>query len=138
MKHRTYRQTVTGSGSSVPLSNTANDIVDRQPQEPVSISASNKCYVVSISMPAAKKENIVVYVEDHVATVVLFKENNIVDRELGSSADELNIIFRKKISLPADADADFIHAEYDNGILQLFISKCSKPSNVRFHPVAVY
>lgn len=104
---------------------------------PVSISESNMCYIVTVSMPGAKKENIVVYAEGNVATVVQFKENNIEDKEVGNP-DELNIVFRQKINLPEDADADFIHAEYDHGVLHLFISKSSKAGKVRFHPVAVY
>lgn len=104
----------------------------------VSIGESNKCYDVAIPIPAAKKEHMAVYVEDHIATVAVFGEHKIANNETGAAPDQLDMLFRKKISLPEDADADFIHAVYNRGVLHLFISKSNKPCSVSFHPVAVY
>ena len=112
--------------------------IDAHTGSAVSIVESNMCYVVNVPVPAAKKENIVVYVEDHVATVAVFKDSNILDKGAKVSVEELDILYRQKFNLPADADADFIHAEYDKGVLHMYISKSSVACNVSFHSVAVY
>lgn len=112
--------------------------IDAHAGSAVSIAESNMCYVVNVPVPAAKKENIVVYVEDHVATVVVFKENKMADNHTGILAEGFNILFRQKVDLPLDADADFVHAKYEGGVLHMFISKSNKPCDVSFHPVAVY
>jgi HSP20 family molecular chaperone IbpA len=132
-------------GGYVPFHEAANESAVKNPiaatgqtAHSVAITEFNKCYDVAVPIPAAKKENIVVYVEDHIATIAVFREHKFVNRDADISFDELAMLYKQKLSLPDDADADFIHAEYDKGVLHMFISKSNKPSSVNFHPVAVY
>ncbi|MDH7460550.1 Hsp20/alpha crystallin family protein [Chitinophagaceae bacterium 26-R-25] len=135
------RETYIGNIAPVSANETVADNLPaaaRQKDDSFSIAESGMCYVVTIRVPAEKKENIVVYAVDHRATVVVFKENNIEDWDEDISSDDLSIVFRQKISLPLDADADFMHAVFHNGVLRLYVSKCKRPCDVVFHPVAVY
>lgn len=93
----------------------------------VDISEDEKEYVIKAEIPEMKKEDIKISVQDNVLSISgerkyekeeKGKKYHRVERAYGS--------FIRSFTLPEDADASKVNAEYKDGVLKVHLSKSEK------------
>ena len=92
-------------------------------QAHVNISEKHNCFDVEVVLPGANREDIFIEVFDNTLSVVVlhvegsFMKRNLRAHEFGKQ------LMERYITLPGYADAEFISAEYKQGILRICIPK---------------
>lgn len=106
---------------------------------PVNISECDDCYTIEVIIPVVKREEILLYVHDHILTIAVlhrdckdFKKENLQRHEFDTECLERHIL------LPKYADAGFVSAEYKEGILFLHIPKANQPQIKLTNRIVVY
>lgn len=95
-------------------------------------------YKIEMVIPGAKREDILVYIQDSILSVAA------AHRQRSGAAEKTTIhefdrkCFERHISLPEDGDAAFIQAEFRQGLLKLYIPKSDNLTGVTFRQVVVY
>lgn len=128
-------------GKYVPMPEIEELIVDKKicmTQPAINMDELDNFFKVEVSLPGIHKQDILIFVEDHILTIrVIHKENDYPSSTQRIHEFDINY-FERQIALPEDSDLEFITAEYRDGILNLIIPKVAKHS--RFHPgkIVVY
>src|SRR6476469_6240900 len=82
------------------------------------------CYKVEMRMPGVKRDEIIIHVHDDILTiVVLHKVPGNLNRKKLQIHEFDSEYLKRSIILPRSADTVFINAEYEAGILRLYIPK---------------
>jgi HSP20 family protein len=108
-------------------------------EKPVNIEEEQDCYKMAIAMPGLRREDILIFVHDHILSIGIHHytaEQLLLPERLMQQGGMRDT--EKHIQLPDTADAEFISAEYQKGILNLFISKNPSGSKVNNRQVVVY
>jgi HSP20 family protein len=93
----------------------------------VDIAEDDKEYTVKVELPGVRKEDVKVTVEDDVLTIS--GERKIEKEEKGRRYHRVERsygAFERSFTLPDDALADKIHADFKDGVLQVHIPKGEK------------
>lgn len=115
-----------------------NDKRNCMKQPPLNIDEFDDFFRIEVSVPGTHKQDIVVFVEDHILTIkVIHKENNAGASKPWIHEFDMNY-FEREVSLPEDADTEFATAEYREGILSLLIPKVTNHSKVHPGRIVVY
>lgn len=102
-----------------------------------SIVENKKEYVISADLPAVKKEDVTVTVENHVLTITGERRlEKTADEETEHRRETYHGVFERRFSLPEDADAQGISAESRDGVLTVKIPKV-KPSEPEVRSIAI-
>jgi len=86
-------------------------------------------YVIRLEMPDLKKKDIHVTMCGGVLTVSGEQKR---EKHAGSGSEHVtekfHSVFKRSFSLPEAGNADRVHAEYNNGVLHIEVSKNGRPS----------
>lgn len=89
----------------------------------VNMEEMDDCFKIDMLVPGSKREDVFIYIYENVLTVV------VLHKDLRESTKKLPIhefvptCLERHILLPADADTEFISAEYRQGILSMHIPR---------------
>lgn len=115
-----------------------NDKKNCMKQPPLNIDEYDDFFRIEVSLPGTHKQDIVVFVEDHILTIkVVHKENSGAASKPWVHEFDMNY-FEREVTLPDDADTEFATAEYREGILILLIPKVANHSKVHPGRIVVY
>ena len=104
----------------------------------VNISEQPDCFKVEVALPGANREDIFIEVFDNtLSVVVLHMEGSFMKRNLKAHEFGKHLMERY-ITLPEYADAEFISAEYKQGILRICIPKTDVAFREVTQQVVVY
>jgi HSP20 family protein len=105
----------------------------------VNIIESKDHYQVDIAAPGHKKEDFLIHLKHRKVDIIALKSAKKTPEPIVYHIHEFNYdCFEHKFILPEDVDADTISAEYDAGILSLYLTKTSHPENETVHRIIVY
>ena len=94
----------------------------------VNVTEFDDSFKVEVAIPGVKRENFHVYADDNILSVcVVNKEPGLAEETF--QLNEFNYdCFESHITLPDNADPEFVSAEYRSGILCLHMLKTKIPS----------
>ena len=95
------------------------------------------CFKIKIAVPAAKREDIFLYVQQNVLSVILL-DSELKSLKTGKPPDHTARFFEQHLTLPNNADAEFVSAEYNQGILNICIPKTGNPHDANTHQIMIY
>ncbi len=92
----------------------------------VNIDELNHSYKIKVIIPGAKKEDIFINIDKNILSIaVLQKDSDSSNKHLKHEFNPDN--FERHIALPSNADSIFVNAEYNAGILSIYIPKSNNP-----------
>ncbi len=98
----------------------------------------DKDYKIEIGLPGAFREDINIDVLENVLSIIVLHKKKDTDKASTLQVHEFdNSFLERQISLPANADTEFIVAEYREGLLRLCVPKTNMPVKRNNH-IAVY
>lgn len=113
-------------GDAVAAWRPASSIVENQDE-----------YVVSADLPAVKREDVSVTVENHILTIKGERRvEKTAEKETEHRRESYYGVFERRFSLPEDANAEGISAESKDGVLTVRIPK-EKPSQPEVRSITV-
>src|SRR6476619_6798751 len=96
----------------------------QSPKLLVNMDESGDCFNIKIAVPASKREDIFLYVEQDILYVIVLdnelkssKKGKRKSLKTGKSPGLKTRFFEQHLTLPNNADAEFVSAEYNQGIL---------------------
>ena len=103
----------------------------------VNIIDANGIYKIEIALPGVERGNFVVYADNNVVSVYVIQQragnpNQFRLLEFNSNYCEYHI------DLPADADTEFVSAEYKEDVLHFHVPKTSEKSHNSHTRIVVY
>lgn len=106
---------------------------------PANITELADSFKIEIAIPGVKREDILIRADENVLSVyVLHKECPMHDQE-SIQLHEFNYeCFERHIILQDNADAEFVSAEYKEGILLLYVPKTKQPAKNLHTSIVVY
>lgn len=107
---------------------------------PVNIEELGSCYKIELSVPGAKRENFLINSCGNIISVSVIHDDCAPENMEGFQLHEFNYsgCFNRKIVLPDNADSVFVSAEYESGILRLYITKSNHPLKWINTKIAIY
>ncbi|MBV9580671.1 MAG: Hsp20 family protein, partial [Chloroflexi bacterium] len=119
--------------TTVPAHDVANGADHSKQEVPLNIADRGNAYVVRAALPGVKQEDVQVVVNGHTLTIR--------SREGGESTDDDWLVhehspahWERTLNLPYEVDGSAISAEYQDGILELWLPK-AEPQAERRIPV---
>lgn len=106
---------------------------------PVNVTELPDLFKVEVAIPGVKQENFLIYADENILSVfVVHKECGLKEGE-SFQLHEFNYqCFNRDIILPDNADAEFASAEYEAGILRLYVPKAKQPGKNQHTRIVVY
>ena len=97
------------------------------------------CYKIEMRVPGVKRDEIIIHVHDDILyIVILHKEPGNINRKKLQIHEFDSACLKRNIFLPGNADNVFINAEYEAGILRLYIPKTKHPAKNPHTRIIVY
>ena len=101
------------------------------------IAEADEHFVLSVDLPGLKKEDIKIEVTDNVLSISGERKSEILpDNKLKVQRYEKSYgYFKRSFSLPANVDSGKVKAQYENGVLELYLPKqlVAKPRQIEIH-----
>ncbi len=95
-------------------------------------------YKIEIGLPGAFREDINIEVQENILSIIVLHNTKVTDKAGAWQVHEFESNFlERNIILPANADTEFIVAEYREGLLKLCVPKTNMPVNRNNH-IVVY
>jgi len=105
----------------------------------VNINESGNFYKVEIALPGVNRENFLVYTDKNILSVCVVHRHQNTDDPGRFRVHEFNYnCFERHLELPADADTEFVRAEYKEGVLRIYIPKASEQAIALHTRIVVY
>jgi HSP20 family protein len=102
------------------------------------ISETDKEYVIRAELPAVKKEDIQVSVDDGMITIKGERKQHKEDKsEKFHRMESFYGSFERRFSLPENVDADAVHCESKDGILTVHIPKTAESPKQKAKQITV-
>jgi len=109
------------------------------PFPPVNVTELSNSFKVEVAIPGVKRENFLVYADDNILSVCVFNKQAPHHTEEAFKMHEFNYdCFERHITLPKNAEAEFVSAVYRSGILSMHIPKSDHPSKNQHTRIVVY
>jgi HSP20 family protein len=99
----------------------------------VDVAEDDKKYVISVEVPGASKDDVTLEVHENVLTIRGEKRSEREEKKQQTRYVERSYgAFSRSFTLPSDADADQVHADFKNGVLTIEIpkSEAAKPRTI--------
>jgi len=99
----------------------------------VDVAEDDKKYIISVEVPGAGKDDVMLEVHDNVLTIRGEKRSEREEKKQQTRYVERSYgAFSRSFTLPADSDADQVHAEFKNGVLTIEVpkSEAAKPRTI--------
>jgi HSP20 family protein len=103
----------------------------------LNIIDSNGFYKIEIAMPGVERGNFVVYADNNVLSVYVIQQGTDNPKQFRLREFNSNY-FEHHIDLPADADTEFVSAEYKEDVLHFHIPKTSEKQHNSHTRIVVY
>jgi HSP20 family protein len=104
----------------------------------VNMDEYNDCYKIEAALPGIRREDVFVYVKGNILSVIVLHKD-CEDAKKKSQIHEFDCrCIERHIALPENADAEFVSAEFRQGILRLHIPKADKYPAVHTQQIVVY
>jgi HSP20 family protein len=105
----------------------------------INIREKADCFHIDLAIPGLKREDFFITVNDNILSIaVLHKECGKI-RQNSFQLHEFNYeCFNRHIILPENADAEFVSAEYKEGVLRLYVPKADRPAKNPHARIVVY
>ncbi len=132
-------------GEYIPLLDAEELLEDlRKSQEPhrppfVNLSQQLNHYKIEIAIPGFKREDFFISIRNHIMDIVVIHKIFPGAEEGTFQLHEFNYEpFEHSIALPEDADASFVRADYQAGVLTIHMSKTAYPQKETITQIVVY
>jgi HSP20 family protein len=125
-------------GSEALLNELRNTGSETAAKAPVNIDEYEGGYRILVQAPGVNREDICVQVRDNTLYIAVLHHDCAGEGKREALHEFDGDCFQRKISLPADADAEFVSAEYKRGILSLYIPKSPGASGTSNSQIVVY
>lgn len=92
----------------------------------MNMNEGSESFWFEMIVPGIKRENIIIHLHDNILSIIVIplqKREHTDDKQLVHEFDEG--LMERHIILPANADGEFVSAEYKMGVLKLYIPKSS-------------
>lgn len=115
----------------------ANDLFqpfNGQMLPPVNIAENNDGFLIEVAAPGLKKENFQANLNQNILSITYHEEENKEETNGRYTRREFRFgSFKRSFTLPQTVDSENISANYDNGVMRLYIPKReeSKPKPER-------
>lgn len=115
--------------SSLTLKELLNEL--QQPHETeskplVNIVEVPDAYIIEMAAPGLKKSDFYASIKGNILTVSFLHKDNENNKKMYCLQEFNHCCFRRDIIVPGNVDADFLSAEYKNGILIIWVPKSKK------------
>lgn len=106
---------------------------------PVNMNELNDCFNIEVGLPGVNREDIFIQIKDHVLSVSVLQKDCLAFKNKNIKLHEIeNQCLERHIALPKNSNAEFVSAEFKQGILSLYIPKTAKPSHINNEHIVVY
>ena len=106
---------------------------------PVNVTELADSFKVEVAIPGLKREDFFIRADENDLSVcVVHKKCGLTDRERFQLHEFNYECLDRHITLPQNADAEFISAEYKGGILCLYVPKAKQPVKNQHTMIVVY
>ena len=108
-------------------------IHNNQNSPKVDILENDESYLLSIEVPGISKDDIKIWIEKDLLIVSGEKKNNYADKDTRHFGERRFGKFERSFWIPEDANRENIKAEFENGILNVTVSKApkAKPQEIK-------
>ncbi|MFC0775038.1 Hsp20/alpha crystallin family protein [Terrimonas alba] len=106
---------------------------------PANIEELADTFRIEIAMPGLKREDFLIHIDSNVLFIRVLRKEARLKKRSDFKLHEFNYAcFERRITLPPNADAEFMSAEYKNGMLQVMIPKATQPVTNPHSRIVVY
>ena len=105
-------------------------------EEPVTVEAFESCYSMELLVSGVHREEIFIDVQDNILCIRVLQKNANQSGYKAAGID--SIAFERYLSLPEDADPEFVIAEYRHDILKIYVPKTVMVSTHAAGHIVVY
>lgn len=108
------------------FSNSSNDSFSPR----IDISESEKNILIEAEIPGVPKENLKITLQDNILSIEGEKKNEVEEKEKNFYRAERSFgKFKRSFTLPVDVDSEKVDAKFNNGILEITLSKFEPKEN---------
>jgi len=83
-------------------------------------------FIIEVAAPGLKSDDFLVSIDENVLSVAVLHKDTEAGKKLYQQHEFNYSCFQRDIVLPGNADAAFLNAVYENGILRIRLPKCKK------------
>jgi HSP20 family protein len=94
-------------------------------------------FLIELSLPDTPRENIMIYVQDEVISIVI-KDAGVHVRGLHSKRLDEKGCASHNIKLPGHIETGFISASFRKGLLRIYVPKCIEKGEISKQEVVIY
>lgn len=109
------------------------------PQPAVNLKETEDTYKIEFALPGFKREELLILADDNILTIYGIhkeKQNNISEK---LKFNEFKYdYFEKRITLPENLDIEFVAANYESGVIRIYIPKTARPVKNVHQIIVVY
>ncbi|UEG50143.1 Hsp20/alpha crystallin family protein [Ferruginibacter lapsinanis] len=106
---------------------------------PVNMLELRDSFEIEVALPGIKREELLINCDDNILSVCVIHKEQGSQRAGNFQLHEFNYeCFDRHIILPENVDAEFVNAEYKEGILHLRLPKTDQPSKKPHTRIVVY
>lgn len=108
--------------------------------DPESITDLGNCYLIELHLQGIRREEFQLEVCGNILSVTVIPNDQKMNRmgEAGASANIFDKSFVREFVLPDDADPLFVSAEFNTGMLEVYVPKAKHPLRWINTKIAVY
>ena len=114
-------------------------IKDNITTPPVNMIELNDSFLIDVALPGIKREELLINTDDNILSVCVIHKELESHKARNFQLHEFNYeCFDRHIILPENVDAEFVSAEYREGILHMRLPKTDTPSQKPHTRIVVY
>lgn len=108
------------------LTNSSNDSFSPR----IDISENEKNILIEAEIPGVPKENLKLTLQDNILSIEGEKKNKVEEKEKNFYRAERSFgKFKRSFTLPVEVDSEKVEAKFNNGILEIALSKLEPKEN---------
>jgi len=105
----------------------------------VNVSEQENYCKIEVAIPGLQREDFFINIDDNILSIAVLHKKEHFEAEEKFQLHEFNFeCFRRHIILPDNVEKDFVRAEYNEGILVMYLLKTKYPSKSAPMQVMVY
>lgn len=106
---------------------------------PVNVTVLPDSYKIEVAIPGVNKEDFMIHIDGNDLCICALQNNVAINNGENFQLHEFNYqCFNRHIILPGHTDAELASAEYQAGILRLFIPKAETPGTNVHTSIVIY
>jgi len=104
----------------------------------VNVSELTDIYKIEVAVPGVKREDIFVHIHENILSIAVLHKSKDKEGRVPRLHEFDNDFLERHIFLPPKVDAEFISAEYKEGVLHFYLPKTSNSSPLLSARVVIY